>query len=303
MPLPDFIPPMLAEYGEAFDSEEFLFEVKWDGTRAMAFVDGPGVLRLVNRRKVDLNERYPDLAFLGDLPPGTVLDGEIVVLKNGKPVFNSLQSREQARSPVYVKSLALHEPATFIAFDLLYRDFSSICDQPLKSRREQLKRIIEGHPHPYLMRSKGVVGTGKAFFDACCEQGLEGMMAKRLNSRYAPGQRNGAWIKVKQCHHMLCAIIGFVQKDQEKDFRTLLIATEQDGQAVYIGRVASGVDDAMRAKLNSLLWPLLRETPIVPCRERARWVEPDIYCKVRYLEKTSGGQLRSPVIEEVCDGN
>jgi bifunctional non-homologous end joining protein LigD len=102
---------------------------------------------------------------------------------------------------------------------------------------------------------------------------------------------------------MLCAIIGFVQKDEERDFRTLLIATEQDGQAVYIGRVASGVDEAMRAKLNSLLWPLIRETPVVACRERARWAEPEVYCKVRYLERTSGGQLRSPVIEEICDGS
>jgi len=303
MALPDFIPPMLAEYGEPFDSEEFLFEVKWDGTRALAFVDSVGSFRLVNRRRVDLNGRYPDLSFLGELPAGTVLDGEIVVLKNGKPEFNSLQSREQARSPLYVKSLSQHEPATFIAFDLIYRDFNSICDQTLESRREQLKQVIESHPNAHLMMSEGVVGRGRAFFDACCEQGLEGMMAKRLNSRYASGQRNGAWIKVKQCHHMLCAIIGFVQKDEERDFRTLLIATEQDGQAVYIGRVASGVDDAMRAKLNALLWPLLRDNPVVPCRERARWVEPDIYCKVRYLEKTSGGQLRSPVIEEVCDGN
>jgi DNA ligase D-like protein (predicted ligase) len=303
MPLPDFIPPMLAEYGEAFDSEEFLFEVKWDGTRAMAFVDASSSVRLINRRKVLLNDRYTDLSFLGDLPPGTVIDGEIVVLKNGKPEFQSLQSREQARSPLYVKSLARHEPATFIAFDLLYRDFESVCGQTLESRREQLKQIIDGHPHGHLLMSEGVVGTGKAFFDACCEQGLEGMMAKRLNSRYAPGQRNGAWIKVKQCNHMLCAIIGFVQKDQDKDFRTLLIATEQDGQAVYIGRVASGVDEAMRGKLNALLWPLVRETPVVACRERARWVEPEVYCKVRYLEKTSGGQLRSPVIEEVCDGD
>jgi len=294
---------MLAEFGEAFDSEEFLFEVKWDGTRAMAFVDGPGVVRLVNRRKVYLNDRYPDLSFLGDLPAGTVLDGEIVVLKDGKPVFNSLQSREQARSPIYVKSLAQHEPATFIAFDLLYRDFESICDQTLAARRERLKEIIEAHPNPHLMMSEGVIGTGKAFFHACCEQGLEGMMAKRLNSRYAPGQRNGAWVKIKQCHHMLCAIIGFVQKDQERDFRTLLIATEQDGEAVYIGRVASGVDEAMRVRLNALLWPLVRETPVVACRERALWVEPEVYCKVRYLEKTSGGQLRSPVIEEICDGD
>src|SRR4051794_4444788 len=99
MVLPDFIPPMLAEYGEPFDSEEYLFEIKWDGTRALAFVDSTGTFRLINRRRVDLNGRYPDLSFLGQLPPGTVFDGEIVVLKNGKPEFNSVQSREQARAP------------------------------------------------------------------------------------------------------------------------------------------------------------------------------------------------------------
>src|SRR5437764_69747 len=82
------------------------FEVKWDGTRALAFVDSPGSFRLINRRRVDLNGRYPDLSFLGDLPPGTVVDGEIVVLKSGKPEFQCLQSREQARAPLYIKSLA-----------------------------------------------------------------------------------------------------------------------------------------------------------------------------------------------------
>src|SRR5438128_9462476 len=108
--LPAFITPMLALPGKAFDSDDYLFEIKWDGTRTLAFLE-QGAYRLVNRRKVDLTHRYPEFAFLADLAPGTVLDGEIVVLKQGKSDFPSLLSREQARSEMRVRNLAKAMPA------------------------------------------------------------------------------------------------------------------------------------------------------------------------------------------------
>src|SRR5438876_735748 len=120
--LPRFIEPMLAKQGMAFDSDDYLFEIKWDGTRTLAFVEHGGY-RLVNRRRIDMTSRYPEFSFLRELPPGTVLDGEVVVLRDGKPSFPLLLSREQARVPLKVRSSSRSMPATYIVFDVLYQDF------------------------------------------------------------------------------------------------------------------------------------------------------------------------------------
>lgn len=297
--LPPFIPPMLAAAGEAFDSDEFAFEVKWDGTRALAFVDAPGRYRLLNRRRVDITDRYPELSVAGELPPGTVLDGEIVVLKGGKPDFQALQSREQARNSINIRFIAARTPATFIAFDQLYDRFRPVMDESYGQRHERVERTLRGF-HERVVPSEAVIGSGLAFFEAASEQGLEGIIAKRLSSPYAPGARNGAWIKIKQQHVMLCAIIGFVPEG-EADFGSLVLAAERDGEAIYVGRVGSGLSESKRAEILARLRPLVRSSPVVPCKSKeAVWVEPEVYCRVKYLEQTRSGQLRAPVFVEVC---
>jgi len=187
---------MLAKPGVPFDSPEHLFELKWDGTRVLAFVEQGGY-RLVNRHRVDVTERYPELGFLRSLPAGAILDGEVVVLHEGKPSFRLLLSRNQARAPFKIQSLARMLPATYIVFDLLYERFESLLALPLGRRRERLEKLMQRHAHPRLVFSQGVVGPGKAFFAEVCAQGLEGVMAKCLASRYQPGRRTGAWIKIK----------------------------------------------------------------------------------------------------------
>ena len=108
-PLPKYISPMQAKLGTAFDSDKHLFEIKWDGTRAFCFIE-KGSHRLVNRRRIDMTDRYPEFAFLSELPSGTVLDGEMIVLKNGKPDFPSLLSRDQSRSPLKTRTSSAARP-------------------------------------------------------------------------------------------------------------------------------------------------------------------------------------------------
>jgi ATP-dependent DNA ligase len=187
---------MLAQPGVPFDSPEHLFEVKWDGTRVLAFVENRSC-RLINRHRADVTERYPELGFLNDVPAGTVLDGEVVVLRQGKPDFGLLLSRNQARASFRIQFLARILPVTYVVFDLLYDRFESLLALPLITRRKRLEKLIQGCTHPRLVFSQGVVGPGKAFFAEICRQGLEGMMAKRLVSRYRPGRRSDAWIKIK----------------------------------------------------------------------------------------------------------
>jgi ATP-dependent DNA ligase len=185
---------MLAKPGVPFDSQEHLFELKWDGTRALAFVDSRSY-RLVNRHRADVTDRYPELGFLNDLPTGIVLDGEVVVLRQGKPDFGLLLSRNQARASLKIQSLARTFPATYMVFDLIYHRFESLLALPLWARRQRLEMVVRTCANPGLVFSEGIVGEGRAFFEAVCAEGLEGVVAKRLDGRYRPGRR--AWIKIK----------------------------------------------------------------------------------------------------------
>src|SRR5216684_7643368 len=175
--LPRFVPPMLAKRGVPFDSQEHLFELKWDGTRVLAFVDSRGY-RLVNRHRAEVTERYPEFGFLNDLPTGIVLDGEVVVLRQGKPDFGLLLSRNQTRASLKIQSLARTFAATYIVFDLIYHRFESLLASPLGARRQRLETVVRACANPRLVFSQGVIGSGKAFFAEICRQGLEGMMAK-----------------------------------------------------------------------------------------------------------------------------
>jgi ATP-dependent DNA ligase len=185
---------MLAQPGVPFDSSEHLFEIKWDGTRVLAFVDSCGY-RLVNRHRADVSDRYPELGFLNDFPVGIILDGEVVVLRQGKPDFGLLLSRNQARAPLKIRSLARTFPATYVVFDLLYQRFESLLALPLRARRQRLETVVRACADTKLVFSEGIVGPGRAFFEAVCRLGLEGVVAKRLDGRYRPGRR--AWIKIK----------------------------------------------------------------------------------------------------------
>jgi DNA ligase D-like protein (predicted ligase) len=299
--LPEFVAPMLATPGEAFDSDDYLFEIKWDGTRALAFADGDGRYHLANRRRVDLTARYPDLAGLSRLPAGTVLDGEIVVLgADGKPDFSALQSRDHA-GPTRVPILARGTPATFVAFDQLYSTYEPILAQPCVERRAILAETVAALGDSRVIMSQGTVGGGRAYFQRVCSENLEGVVAKRLSSPYLPGRRSDAWIKVKRQQTIHCVVIGFVPEGTD-DFGALIIAAEEGGAVRCVGKVGTGFDHRRRARINRFLWSHLLDVPLVPPgKYRGRWVAPGLYLAVRCMERTATGQLRAPAVVEVYD--
>ena len=300
MPLPEFIPPMLAKLGEPFDSDEHLFEIKWDGTRAMAFVSGDGY-HMRNRRKVDMTPKYPEFSLLEDLPPGTVLDGEVVVLdEQGRAIFNKLQVRDQARNELKFRTLSQTSRATFIVFDQLYDNFQSIMDLPLLQRRERLQETIT-NTDDRIVFSEGIVGRGSDFFQQAKQRDIEGVMAKRLNGRYLPGKRVDSWQKIKKQDSMLCVIIGYLPKPG--DFESLAIASEIDGQLTYVGKVGNGFDHNYRMKLLEMLERMHISKPVVSNKlKTAQWVEPKLFCFVRYLEMTKNQELRDPVFLRLVEG-
>lgn len=296
-PLPDFIEPMLARIGAAFDSDRHLFELKWDGIRCLAFLEASGH-RLMSRRGRDMAARYPEFVFPQRVAPGTVLDGELVVLREGKPDFTAVLSREHARSEVRIRGLARSSPATFVVFDLLYLEGRSVMGLPLEERRRLLAETLEGVEDPRLVLSEGVVGAGLGFFAEVQRLGFEGMVAKELRSRYLPGRRTDAWTKTKPVQRMHCAIVGWLE--ERGRLRSLIVAAASpEGELRCVGRVGSGLDAAQIAELERLLPARERPRPIVECGKEGRWVEPGLYCVVSYLERTSSGNLRAPVFLEL----
>jgi len=290
--LPEFVPPMLAKIGEPFSSPDWSFEIKWDGTRGLAFVEG-GDFRLSNRKQRALKDRYPELDALRTLPGGSVIDGEVVVLKDGKPDFSGMLQREQARQPRRIARLARDLPATYVVFDLLYRDGASICDWKLIDRRDALRDVVATAAEPRIVFSDGIVGEGLLFFEEACQRELEGVVAKRLASRYLPGRRTDAWLKIKRRQRIPCAIVGFLA--DEGGLRSLVVAVEDGGTLRYAGRVGSGLTDAVRSELLDVLRTRVADRPFVPAPTKALWVEPGLYCTVEFLEWTEAGELRAPV--------
>lgn len=298
--LPEFIPPMLARIGEPFDSDRHLFEVKWDGMRVLTFVEEGGV-RLLTRSRRDVRARFPELEFLGAVEPGALLDGELVAMVDGKPDFRRLMSREQARDPRRVDALARQIPVQYVVFDLPYRRFESIGDAPLSERREQLGELVAACGDPRLVLSDGVVGPGTTLFEQVTARGMEGVVAKRLDSPYLPGKRTDAWQKIKGTRLIHCLILGWIEEDG--DLRSLVIATEEDGVLVCVGRVGSGLGAPDRERLLPRLHALRRDAPLVEVNAEhahAEWVEPGLYCIVSFLERTSDG-LRAPVFMELIE--
>jgi DNA ligase D-like protein (predicted ligase) len=281
--------PMLAARAEPFDSPEFLFEVKWNGVRALA-ASADGRWQLWGRDLADYTYRYPELDMLTGLPSGTVLDGELVLLRDGLPDLEAMLARHQLGCPTKIRQRSQAEPVTYVLFDALCHQGRSLLAEPLYRRRQVLQQLLEQLPEPRLVFSEGIVGFGQAFFEQAVAQGQEGVMAKHLSSPYLPGRRSASWQKIKPARLLPCVIVGFVPG--RHGFRRLLVAAPRDRQLRYVASLHAGFTSAMHAQLSALLATHIREQAVVPCPERATWVEPELFCQVRFLEWTHAGRLR-----------
>lgn len=283
--LPDFVAPMLATLGDPFDSADHVFELKWDGFRGLVFADDS--LRISSRNQQDLLARFPDLTFLEALPPGTLLDGEIVAIVDGKPDFQALGHGTPGRT--------LH----YVAFDLLYEGGRSLMERPLIERRERLELVVAEAGVAELIFSDGVVGAGRALFEQLEQQDVEGMVAKRLDSPYLPGKRSEDWVKAKVRRMAHCLILGYVVDGRH--LKSVVVAMDDGGVLRSVGRVGSGLDEARRRELQGLCNARARDEPLVEVpeadswSEEAVWIEPGLYCTVSFSERTNTGNLRAPV--------
>jgi len=291
--------PMLAVRAEPFDSPDHLFEVKWDGVRALACVE-QGRWRMWGREPADYAHRYPELEGLCRLPSGTLVDGELAVLRGGRADLNAILRRHALTSPLKITLASRQSPVTYILFDLLYYRGRPLLDEPLSQRRTLLQGLLEQSPDPRLAFSEGMLGAGQEFFEKVVAEGHEGIMAKHLASCYLPGRRVSAWRKIKPHLVIPCVIIGYTPGRQE--FQSLLVAAPWQGRLEYAGRLTCGWTRAQKAQLAPLLASRIRAHSVVPCPKKARWVELDLYCRVQFLQRTPRGRLRGASFRGLIDG-
>jgi bifunctional non-homologous end joining protein LigD len=300
--MPERLVPMMARPSDKLPRPErgWSYEVKWDGVRAIAYVQ-PGRLRLESRNLNDITDAYPEVrGILTDLGMHeAVLDGEIVAFDdNGRPSFERLQSRMHVTSPSAVRRLTGSTPVVYAIFDVLYLDGHSLMDLPYTERRERLEQLELGGPAwrvPSVHRD-----AGKRLLEATASQGLEGVVAKRLDSHYEPGRRTGAWLKIKHVRRQELVIGGWIPGEGRRARRigALLMGYHRDGTFVYAGRVGTGFTEKTLNELLGKLEPLRRDTspfgsaPKLP--REAVFVEPSLVAEIEFREWTNEGVLRAP---------
>jgi DNA ligase D-like protein (predicted ligase) len=282
--------PMLATKAAPFDAEDYLFEVKWDGVRALATVNQCS-WSLWGRHGVDYTARYPELAVLRRLPSGTVVDGELVALNQGRadlPTLLRRHLRQRPLPPDYATA-----PLCYVLFDLLSLHGQWLLKEPLVHRRALLRELLDQVEDPLLAYSDGIVGAGRAFYDKVVAEGHEGVMAKHQAGRYLPGQRSSSWRKIKPALVVPCVIIGY-QAGRSGVQRLCVAALREEGLR-YVGQLTRGFTASQAVELEKRLAPRRRARPVTPCPHRACWVEPELYCRVQSLGWTNHGRLRHAV--------
>ena len=299
-PMPEDVAPMLARAGTLpREDGRWAFEIKWDGVRAIAY-SSPGRLRLSSRNANELIERYPEVRALNRALGSrtAILDGELVAFEaSGRPSFERLQQRMNLASSTAIRRATETEPVTFVLFDLLYLDGHSLLDEPYTARRERLLDLgLEG---PAWRTPAAHTGDGEALLRASAEQGLEGLVAKRLDSRYEPGRRSSSWIKVKNSRRQEFVIGGWLpgQGRREQRIGALLVGHHEDGVLRYAGRVGTGFTEATLETLSGRLAPLRRtESPFGRGRlpKGAIFCEPELVAEIEFTEWTAAGLLRQP---------
>jgi bifunctional non-homologous end joining protein LigD len=311
-PMPEHVAPMLATAGDLpRDRQEFAYELKWDGVRAIAYAEG-GHVRAESRNGLEISPRYPELRRLGRSLGAleVILDGELVAFgEDGLPSFERLQARMHLGSDSAVRRAARDNPVTFAIFDLLWLEGRSTTDLPYSERRRVLEELALSGPH---WRTPEAHDDGDALLAATRERGLEGVTAKRRDSCYEPGRRSSAWIKVKNRRSQELVVGGWLPGEGSRagGLGSLLVGywDPPDGNGPPrlkpAGRVGSGLTQADIARLQKLLAPLARpDSPFDGGRlpREAQFVDPVLVARVEFAEWTRSGTLRAPVFKGLRD--
>lgn len=288
-------PMLISEQKKAFDSPDWIYEVKLDGIRCIAYLDSEDGTDLRNKRDKKLLPHVPELYDIHkQVKRKCILDGELFILNNGMTDFYEIQRRALMTDPFKIKLSAGKFPATFTAYDIIYDTDHLVMDLPLMERKDLLSDIIMENDR--INVSRYIEENGIAFFEAAKQQGLEGVVAKRKDSKYYFGKRTKDWIKFKVMETEDCIICGYIKKANNM---TSLILGQYDGQRlIYKGHVTLGVslrnlkEYSIRIKDRSPF-----ENPPVG-NDGAVWIEPELVCVVESMP-TDKDSFRQPVFKGI----
>ena len=296
--------PMLATLtSDAFDDPEWLYEPMWDGVRAMALCEHTS--KLVSRLGNTITAGYPELSNLHDrlVALDAIIDGEIIAFDGGAPSFQKLQRRMHVREDRHLTALVRESPVTFMAFDLIYLDGVSLIAEELGKRRQLLEEIVV--PNERLQISPAMVGEGRVLYQAAEEQGLEGIVAKRIASIYEPGRHSSSWLKIKPSSDLEAVVVGWTGGSgrRQRTLGALILALyDHEGKLRHIGNVGTGFDKhSLKAAIDRLeMLPTgsnpfdVRVLKTISDLRAAHWVAPTLVATVEYRQITNAGKLRAP---------
>ena len=287
--MPHGIKPMLATLvSEPFDNNDWIFEIKWDGFRAITEIEN-GKVRMYSRNNISFNDRFPEIVngFV-DFLKNAIFDGEIVAIdKRGISHFGSLKDHPRDSMIVYY------------VFDLIYFDGYDLTKTPLKERRKILENIL---PKTYsnIRLSDYIKGKGKTFYAAAKRQGLEGVIAKKLSSSYQIGKRSFDWQKIKILMSEDAIICGYTKPSgSRKGFGSLVLGVYKNGELIHIGNVGTGFSEKVIQELMDIMLQIITIKPAfkkLPEEHKdITWVKPKLVCEIKFQEWTEDNFLRQPV--------
>ena len=287
--MPADLKPMLAGItDEPFNNQDWQFEIKWDGYRALAYLDN-GNVQLRSRNNLSFNEKYkPVYEALKSWKINAVIDGEVVVLnEEGHADFGALQKWYQFERGILV----------FFVFDILWLEGYNLMELPLTDRQAIIKELM---PANNIIRfSDSIDEYGIDFFKVAQQNGLEGIIAKRKDATYSPGYRTKSWLKIKAEERHEAVICGYTKnKDTDRLFSSLVLGIPENGKIKFIGQVGTGFSGASQKEIFKKMEPLFtKDCPFekVPKTGVATfWIKPHLVCEVKYTELTSEGLMRHP---------
>ncbi len=289
---------LLNEVKEPFDDKDYIYELKLDGIRCIAYLGKYVVLQ--NKRFKDVSAIYPELSEMFKcVKKNTVLDGEIVVLSNGKPDFYALQKRSLMTDKFRIKLAAKKNPVQFAAYDILYYDGKDLTDKPLMERKAILQeKVREGNG---LSISRYIEEQGIAFFNLAKEQDLEGIVAKKKDGLYHIGKRTSDWIKIKVMQDEDLLILGY-QPDEDGVPKDLILGYyDENGKLQCRGKVYLGVSKEERAFILKFAKKNTVKRPWFEKYKNVVWLKPELVGTAHFMHETESGGMRQPVWKGLRD--
>lgn len=284
----DIKPMLLGEVREVFDSKEYLYEVKYDGIRVLVFVSKDKVV-IRSRYGIDITGLFPEMMVLCKMVKGNVIfDGEIIMLDNNKVSFSKLQKRIHLKNKKTIEFLSKTNPVIFICFDVIYEG-KDLINLSLLERKDVLSNYKD---NDVFIKSTYVIGAGTKLFNAIKKLDMEGIVAKKINSKYLVNERSDNWLKIKNYKSGNFIILGYINKE-ESHVISLVLGEHLNKKIVYVGKVILG----KKRNLADKILKMKKSKAVVKIKDKdVIYIKPEIKCLIKYLERTENGLLRQPFV-------